>query len=58
MTGYEIYCAWCRDHNRPAPTREWWNAACMRAQPVPRLIGTDFDIETEQREGWGYDDAL
>lgn len=32
IDGYQIYCEWCRDHNRAASTREWWDRACAIGQ--------------------------
>lgn len=32
IDSYQIYCEWCRDHNRAAPTREWWDRACAIGQ--------------------------
>jgi len=55
MTVYDIYCQWCLDTGRKPPTREWWINACAQRQPVPKQSDLEFDVETEQREGWGYD---
>jgi hypothetical protein len=54
MDAYTIYREWCEAHGYKPPTREWWNAACAE---VNHLLppADDFDIETEQREGWGYE---
>lgn len=53
---YVIYVAWCLDHHRTPPTREWWNAACTILRiPTPRQPDIDFDYETERREGWAND---
>lgn len=54
MTTYDLYCAWCRDHNRTPPTREWWDNACAKRTVKVVEFEPDFDITTEQREGWGY----
>lgn len=52
---YSIYCAWCRDHSQPVPTREWWDFACAKREIAERISQSDFDISTERREGWAYD---
>lgn len=58
MDSYEIYRQWCLDHNRTPPTREWWDSACAKPRKVGGLayisFEPDFDLETEQREGWTY----
>lgn len=56
MDSYTIYCQWCLDHGRRAPTREWWDMACAQPrQPQRKLSDTEFDVETERREGYAYD---
>lgn len=52
---FTIYSQWCLDTGRIPPTREWWNNACAQRKPVQRTSDFDFDVETEQREGWGYE---
>lgn len=54
---YSTYCAHQLARGEPAPTREWWNEslAKARAKPARKLSDIEFDIETERREGWGYD---
>jgi hypothetical protein len=54
---YEVYCTHCRARGEPCPTREWWDAACHGVVRVVQFE-PDFDIETEKREGWGYDNSL
>jgi len=55
---YAVYSAWYRDHyGEPYPvTRERWNEM-IRAPRRPEPV-RDFDIETEQREGWAYGNPL
>lgn len=55
IDAYTVYCAHQRERGQPAPTREWWNLACAKALASKPLDDTQFDIETERREGWGYD---
>lgn len=56
---YLEYCTWFAQHyNRPfACSREQWNQWC-RAAPAARQSDFDFDIETECREGYAYDNTL
>jgi len=56
--GYTIYRDWCLEHHRMPPTRAWWDhwSPQWRKSPPARVLSEDeFDIETEQREGWTYD---
>ena len=51
MSTYEIFRQWCIDHDKIPPSRKWWE---MAVGPVA-IDDVQFDIETERREGWGYD---
>lgn len=55
IDAYAIYCQWQLARGMPAPTREWWDMACAKRQPQPRLDDFEFDIAIEQREGYAYD---
>lgn len=52
--GYAIYCQWCEDHQRPPPTRDWWDSACAlpRVRADRPLTDIEFDRDYEEREGW------
>lgn len=56
MDAYAIYSKWWKDHygyEFPC-SREDWQRWCE----APRFReGTDFDIDTERREGWAYGDG-
>jgi hypothetical protein len=53
---FDHYCQWCRDRGQTPPTREWWDKACAQPRrPQPRLSDTQFDVDTERREGYAYD---
>lgn len=60
MDTYSVYCVWCDAHHYAKPSREWWNKACAAKRPTVKVVSfePDFDIETERREGWGYDRTL
>lgn len=55
MNAYEIYIAWWQDHyGYPCPiTAEDWARWCRAPRSVSKP--EDYDIVTEQREGWAYD---
>lgn len=56
---YSIYCQWCKDHHQTPPTREWWNKSVSQPRPNVAIIDFqsdfEFDVETERREGYAYD---
>lgn len=55
MDAYTIYAQWCKDHNRPAPTRAWWDAACSRSDkshPLTEAEKDNREIERGKREDW------
>jgi len=58
MDTYEIYCDWCKAHDRMPPSREWWEKACARPKTLTLERMTDKDAEEEIREGWGYGDPV
>ena len=51
---YDAYCQWCDTVGQKRPTRAWWDAACALPRTNKRISDTQFDIDTERREGWGY----
>jgi hypothetical protein len=55
---YDIYRQWFRDHygyEYPV-SREEFRAWCRA--PRRAIAENDFDIDTERREGWAYDNAV
>lgn len=53
IDSYQTYVDWCRDHNRPAPTREEWQAWCSQPRRLAIRSRDDLELEREAREGWG-----
>lgn len=53
VDAYAIYCQWWRDHyGYECPiSPEAWERWCKQQQ-----ADTQFDIDTERREGWCYDE--
>lgn len=57
MDAYAIYIAWWKQHyGYECPiTREAWDQWCRQPNATLRqLDDTQFDIDTERREGWSY----
>jgi len=61
MTTFEIYCEWfLKTYGRPfEATKAQFEAAVNQPSHDGRAPYTqadfEFDVETERREGWGYD---
>jgi hypothetical protein len=56
--GYAIYCQWCVEHHREPPTRAWWDHSCIGTKDYRPMTDVEFDVQTEQREGWCYGDRI
>ena len=55
---YAEYSTWYAAHyGYPFPiTRDQWNQWCRAPHRRAELM--DFDLTTEQREGWAYDNLI
>lgn len=60
IDGYQIYCEWCRDHNRAAPSREWWDRACAKGRArQAELIGVPVsELRAPRPHRWSRADEL